>query len=84
VIVGEDALKAAADLEFAIPVILVNAAGPTAAKGRIVRIFDSAAAPPGATAVVASGVAAVIGGAREVSLKGHVGSVVQAAVVALK
>ena len=33
VIVGEDALKAVADVEFDAAVILVNATGPTAARG---------------------------------------------------
>jgi hypothetical protein len=84
VIIGEDALKAASDVEFSAPVILVNASGRTAARGQIIRVFDSATAPPGAIPVGSSAVVNVIGSAREVTLKGQVNTVVQAVIVALK
>src|SRR5689334_12794320 len=36
VIFGEDALKAVADVECTVAVIVVNATGPTAARGRVI------------------------------------------------
>lgn len=84
VIYGEDALKAAADVEFSVPVIIVNSTGRTAARAQIIRVFDLASAPPGAIPAGSSPVATVIASAREVSLKGPVNAVVQAVIVALK
>ncbi len=84
VIVGNDALKAVGDIPFSAPVILVNAARPTAATGRVIRVFDAASAPPGALAVAPSGVAAVIASAKQVALKGQVNAVVQAVIAALR
>jgi hypothetical protein len=87
IVLGEDALKASAHVEFSVPVILVNAAGPTAAKSRIIRVFEpsSATAPPAAKVVASSGVVAdLIGSAKEVALKGDIGPVVQALLLALK
>lgn len=84
VIYGEDALKAAADVEFSAPVILVNAHGRTAARGQVIRVFDAANAPPGALAVVPSTVAGVMASGKEVLLKGQVNPVVQAVIVTLK
>ena len=56
VILGDAALKAAADVAFPVPVILVNAGGRTAAKNRIIRVFDTASARafPSAKAVAGS------------------------------
>jgi len=84
VILGEDALKAASQVEFSVPIICVNAAGATVAKNKIIRVFDRATAPANAKAVGPGEVAGLIAAGREVSLKGDVGSVVQAAVMALK
>ncbi len=84
VIVGEDALKAAADIPFSIPVILVNAAGPTAATGQIVRVFDAATAPADAIPVSAYAVSKVITSGREVSIKGQVNPLVQAVLATFK
>jgi hypothetical protein len=84
VILGEDALKALADVEFSVPVILINASGRTAAKSRIVRVFDGAA-PADAVPVASSGtVTEAMAGGRDVSLKGPVGPVVQAVLRVLK
>jgi len=85
VILGEDALKAVADMEFAVPVIVVNASGQTAAKGRVIRVFDGASAPASAQAVSsASAIKGLLGGDQEVSLKGPVTTVVQGVLDALK
>jgi hypothetical protein len=84
VIVGEDALKAAAEVEFSVPVICVNAGGATAAKNKIIRVFDAATAPASAKAAAPGDVAGLIGAGREVVLKGDVNALVQAVVVALK
>jgi len=85
VILGEDALKAVADMEFAVPVIVVNATGQTAAKGRVIRVFDAASAPAGATAVSSAGaVKGLLGADGEVALKGPVNTVVQGVLDALK
>ena len=87
IVIGEDALKAAAHVEFSVPIILLNAAGPTAAKGRIIRLFDaaSAAAPATAKAVTSpAAVAALIGTDKEVALKGDVVPTLQALLAALK
>jgi hypothetical protein len=84
VILGEDALKAAADVEFSVPVICVNAGGPTAAKNKIIRVFDAATAPASAKAAAPGDVAGLIGAGREVVLKGDVNALVQAVVAALK
>src|SRR5512133_1069260 len=51
VILGEDALKAVSEIEFSVPVIVVDAVGKCAARNRVFRVFDSAAAPPDAAAV---------------------------------
>jgi hypothetical protein len=84
VILGEDALKAASEVEFSVPVICVNAAGATAAKNKVIRVFDPATAPASAKAAAPGEVAGLIAAGREVSLKGDVGPVVQAVVIALK
>src|SRR5262245_55810489 len=44
VILGEDALKAVSDVEFTVSVIIVNGTGSTAAKGRVIRVFDGVSA----------------------------------------
>jgi hypothetical protein len=84
VILGEDALKAASEVEFAVPVICVNAAGATAAKNKIIRVFDAATAPASAKAAAPGDVAGLVGAGKEVALKGDVGPMVQAVVMALK
>jgi len=84
VILGEDALKAASEVEFSVPIICVNAAGATAAKNKIIRIFDGASAPAAAKAVAPGEVAAAIGSGRDVALKGQVGPTIQAVLTALK
>jgi hypothetical protein len=87
VIVGEDALKSMADIEFTGPVILVNAAGPTAARGRVIRIFDGSGPVPAGTVPVkaTADVPKLIGTAREVLLQGRpMDIVVQATIVALR
>ena len=84
VILGEDALKAVADVAFTTPVILLNATGQTAAKGRVIRVFDGAA-PPGAAAVAsAAAVKGLLGTEKEVALKGPAGTVIQGVLDALK
>ena len=85
VILGEDALKAMADVEFSTALIVVNATGQTAAKGRVIRVFDGAGAPASAQAVSsAAGVKGLMGSDREVSLKGPAGTVIQGVLDALK
>ncbi len=86
VVLGEDALKAVSEVEFSVPLIVVNAAGKCAARGRVIRVFDgtSAAAPPGATPIQPAGVPAAVQAAKDLVLKGDVGSIVQALLVALK
>jgi hypothetical protein len=85
VIIGEDALKAVADMEFSVPVIVVNATGQTAARGRVIRVFDGASAPATAQAVSsASAVKGLLGTEQEVALKGPVNTVVQGVLDALK
>jgi hypothetical protein len=87
VILGEDALKSVADIEFTGPVVLVNAAGPTAARGRVIRIFDgSGTVPPGAVAVRSTAdVRELIGAGREVLLRGRpIDVIVQTVIVALR
>jgi|SRR5215471_4560487 len=84
-ILGEDALKAVADVEFGVPVILLNATGPTAAKGRVIRVFDGAAAPGSARAVTsAAAVKGLLGTDKEVALKGPASTVIQGVLEALK
>jgi hypothetical protein len=86
VIVGEDALKAAADVEFTVPIIVINANGRTAARNRVVRVFDGTMpAPAGVTTVYAGdSVARLLGTAKTVSLRGPVAPIVQALVAAFK
>jgi hypothetical protein len=84
VILGEDALKAAAEVEFSVPIICVNAAGATAAKGKVIRVFDGASAPASAKAAAPAEVAGLIGAGKEVALKGDVGPTIQAVLAALK
>jgi hypothetical protein len=84
VILGEDALKAVADVEFTGPVIVLNATGHTAAKGRVIRVFDGPA-PPSAQAVgSAAAVKGVLGTDKEVALKGPAQVVIQGVLDALK
>ena len=54
VILGDDALKSVADIEFTAPVVLVNASGPTAAVGRVIRIFDGSRTVPAGTVRIRS------------------------------
>jgi hypothetical protein len=84
IIVGEDALKATADIQFPVPVILVNAGGRTSALNRIIRVFDAAA--PAAAVVVGptDSVARVIAPVREIAIKGDVAPLVQALVITFK
>ena len=86
VIIGEDALKAVADMEFPTSVIVVNATGPCPSnKGRIVRVFDGASAPGDAQPVSsASAVKDLLASGKEVSLKGRATTVVQGVLDALK
>jgi hypothetical protein len=86
VILGEDALKAVADIEFAAAVIVANAKGPTSARGRIIRVFDGSTPAPAGTIVVTSMdvVRNAIKSEGEVSLKGPLPTVVQAIVTELR
>ena len=86
VILGEDALKAVADMEFAVPVVItLNATGTVATKGRVIRVFDGASAPASAQAVSsASAVKGLLGADKEVSLKGPANIVIQGVLDALK
>ncbi len=84
VIIGEDALKAAADVPFSVPVILVNAAGPTAATNKIIRVFDNASAPPGAIPITTPGTVNLNAGVREVVLKGQPTTIVHGVISGLK
>jgi hypothetical protein len=86
VIVGEDAMKAAADVEFSVPLIVVNANGRTAARNRVIRVFDGSVPPPAGVTPVFAGdsIAQLIGTNRIVLLKGPVAPIVQALLVALK
>jgi hypothetical protein len=87
VIVGEDALKSVADIEFTSPVVLLNAAGPTAARGRVIRIFDGSRTVPSGTVPVRStqDIRGLIGAGREVLLQGRpIDIIVQAVIVALR
>lgn len=56
-IVGEDSLKAAGQIPFPMPVIIVNGTGPTAATGPVFRVLeaDFAGSVPGAKAVASAG-----------------------------
>ncbi len=86
VILGEDALKAVADIEFAPAVIVANAKGPTSARGRIIRVFDGSTPAPAGTIVVTSidVVRNAIKSEGEVALKGPLPAVVQAIVTELR
>jgi hypothetical protein len=84
VVLGEHSLTLIADVGFSAPVVLVNASGPTAAKGRVFRIFDKV---PPVTAVAVTSSADVIklmGGAGEIVLKGQADTTIQAVLGALK
>jgi|SRR5262245_21574970 len=84
VILGEDALKAVADVEFSVTIIVLNASGPTAAKGRVFRVYE-AGAPAGATPVVSSAtVRGLLGGGHEIPLKGAAGPTIQAVLEAIR
>ena len=85
VILGEDALKAVADVEFDVSVVIVNATGSTAARGRVIRVFDGASAPSGARPVAsAAAVKGLLGNDKEVALKGPASMVIQGVLDALK
>lgn len=86
IIVGEDAMKAAADIEFSVPVIAVNTNGKTAARNRVIRVFDGSRPVPAGTEPVYEGdsIAKLVGTSRTVSLKGRVGPIVQALLLAFK
>ena len=83
-ILGEHSLKLVSDVGFSAPVILINATGPIAAKGRVFRVFDKA--PPVTAAAVTSSadVTKLMAGAGEVVLKGQTDTTVQAVLGALK
>jgi hypothetical protein len=84
IIVGEDALKAASAIEFSVPVIVIEATGPTAAKHKVIRVFAEAStkAPPTAKSPSPRDVAGLMRG-RDVALKGDVDQIVQAVLAAL-
>ena len=88
VIIGDDALKSVADIEFTAPVVLVNAAGPTAAVGRVIRIFDGSKTVPAGTVRIRSTAdvrGLMVGTERVVLLEGRpVDIIVQAVIVALR
>ena len=86
IILGEDALKAVADIEFSAAVIVANAKGPTSARGRVIRVFDGSTPPPAGTIVVTSldVVRNAVKAEGEVSLKGPLSSIVQAIVTELR
>ena len=85
IIFGEEALKAVADMDFSTTVIVVNSTGATAAKGRVIRVFDGASAPANARAVSsASAVKGLLGTGKEVALKGPANTVIQGVLDALK
>jgi hypothetical protein len=71
VIIGEDALKTVADIAFKDTLILVNATGTTAGRGRIIRVFDgSSSVPPGTPQVASTDeVRTLIRGQREVIVR---------------
>jgi hypothetical protein len=72
-------------MEFSSTVILVNASGQTAAKGRVVRVFDGATAPAAAQPVSsASAVRGLLGADNDVSFKGPAATVIQGVLDALK
>jgi hypothetical protein len=85
IIVGEDALKAASAIEFSVPVIAIEAAGPTAAKDKVIRVFAKAStrAPTTAKSPSAREVAGLMRG-KELALKGDVDEIVQAVLATLK
>lgn len=84
VILGDHSLKLVGDMGFSAPVILINAIGPTGAKGRIFRVFDKE--PPVTAAAVNSSadVTKLMAGAGEVVLKGQTDTTVLAVLGALK
>jgi hypothetical protein len=84
IIIGEDALKAASAVEFSVPVIVIEAAGPTAAKDKVIRVFAKAStkAPPTAKSPSIREVAGLLRG-RDLALKGDVDEIVQAVLAAL-
>ena len=85
VILGEDALKAVAEVEFTTSIIVLNATGRTAAKGRVIRVFDGVTAPADAGAVAsAAAVKGLLGTDKEVALKGTASMVIQGVLDALK
>jgi len=85
VILGEDALKAVAEVEFTTAVVILNATGRTAARGRVIRVFDGASAPGSAQAVAsAAAVKGLMGADQDVALKGTAGTVIQGVLDALK
>jgi hypothetical protein len=85
IIVGEDAMKAASAIEFSVPVIVIESAGPTAAKDKVIRIFARAStkAPPTAKSPSVRDVAGLIR-FRELALKGDVDEIVAAVLAVLK
>jgi hypothetical protein len=86
VVLGEDALKAAANVQFSVPIIVIEGTGPTAAKNKVIRLFaaGSAKAPASAKAAAAGEVAGLIGAGTDVALKGDVNVLVQAVLDTLK
>ena len=85
VILGEDALKAVADVEFTTAVIVLNAPGRTAATGRVIRVFDGASAPASAHAVASAAAGkGLLGTDKDVALKGPASVVIQGVLEALK
>lgn len=86
VILGEDALKAASAVEFAVPIIVIEGTGATAAKNKIIRVFatGSAKAPANAKAATPGDVAGLIATGNDIALKGDVAPIVQAVLTTLK
>ncbi len=87
VILGEDALKAVADIAFAVPVIAVNATGRCAATGRVIRVFDGDSQVAPSTAVTGSsmaGISEALKSGGEIALKGNATWIVRVVLAALK
>ena len=83
-ILGEHALKLVGEVGFSGQVILINATGPVATKGRVFRVFDKA--PPVTAAAVTSSadVTKLMASGGEVVLKGQTETTIQAVLGALK
>ncbi len=85
-IMGEDALKALADIEFESTLVLVNANGRTAARGRVIRLFDGSVQLPAGTVQIETTdqVRELVNAGREVKLRGRpLAPIVRAVLAAL-